>query len=218
MEAELIERAISEIENPTLESTKEYLALHSVSTHYDTPLVERIDCDSFEFTNAVYFSIDGEGFYMVVRFSKDLNQLVGVEIENGNMICITATSENLNFDHLSETTPSFSWKGWSKGDIMPNNKSKYYYSRVTYGPIKSKAYDLETAIKLLLVELEKDVVGVQNLASKSDACISICRYLYVSANICFQIGSETIARINRLNLNIEIEQYVHGNALPEEEY
>lgn len=217
MESELIERAISEIEHPTLESTKEFLGVHSVSIHYDTPKVQRIDFDSFVDSIAVYFSIVDEGFYMVVFFSKENKTLQRVNIEHGNSVYITATSENHNFEQLSKTTQSFPWKGWSKGDLMPNGRSKYYDSRVTFGPLKNKPYPLETGLKLLLDELEKDVIGVQKLAKIANANIAISRYIYISSYMGFEIGSEVIARINRLNLNIEFEQYVSGNPLPEEE-
>lgn len=211
METELIERAISEIENPTLASTTEYLQLHTVRSHYDTPKVERIDFDSFESTIGVYFPIVNEDFYMVVHFSKETHELQSVEIENSNMVYITATSEEHDFKQLADTCDSFSWKGWSKGELMPNRKSNYYYTRVTHGPIKSKAYELETALKLLLTELEKDAEGVQKLAAISTAYIAINRDLYISSNISFRIGSDTIARISKLNLDMEIEQYVSGN-------
>ncbi len=153
---------------------------------------------------------------MVVHFLKETNELQRTSIENGNMVCRTATSEELNFGELSKTTESFPWKGWSKGDIMPNGRSKFYYSRATYGSIKSKLFELDSALKLLLTELEKDVRGVQELAIKANAQIAVTRYLYVSSYLGFQISSETIARINHLNLTLGFEQYVSGNELDEE--
>ena len=100
---------------------------------------------------------------------------------------------------------------------MPNGRSKYSYSRATYGPIKSSAYKLEIALKLLLEILEKDSGGVQELAKKADAHIAVNRDLYIGSDMGFQISNDTLSRISELNLNIEFEQYVSGNPLQEEE-
>ncbi len=217
MESELIERAISEIEHPTLDSTKEYLEVHSVRVHYNTPKVDRIDVDSFEDAIAVYFPIVDEGFLMVVHFWKDTQELHRVTIENSNRAYITATSTKLNFDQLAATTESFAWKGWSRGELMPNGRSKYYYSRVTFGPMKSSAYTLNTALKFLLEILEKDIPRVRKLAKIAEAQIGISRDLYISSDMGFRIERDTITRINNLHLSIDLEQYVSGNELKDEE-
>ena len=213
MKNEIILKAIAEIGNPTFETTKQYLEVHSVELENGKPKVERIDYESFETTNAVYFPIKDELFFLVVYLNKENNDINGVGTENGNRIYLTATSENLSFEELSKLIKLRPLTGWSKNDLRKNGKSRHTFSRISFEPTKSQAYELEPKLQILLTELEKDADGIKNLTKKADTYISVCSNLYIDGNKGIVFDQRTIKRMNDLNLGIGIDQYVFGNEL-----
>ena len=213
MKNELIKKAFSEIENQTFGTTEQYLEVHNVEIENGNPKVERVDMESFNDVNIVYFPIQDEPFFLTVHFSKETHELLGVGTENGNQVYLTATSENLTFEQLSELTTLKGLSGWSVNDDRKNGKGKYTFSHLSFEPTKSRAYDLDTKLKLLLTELEKDVDGIKKLTEMSDAGISIHHQQYIDGNKRINFDIETINRLSRLNLGIDIDQYVFGNEL-----
>ena len=213
MKNEIINKAISELENPTFATTKQYLEVHNVELENGKFKVERIDLENFEEVNIVYFSVQDEPFFLTVHFAKETDELIGVSTENGNQVYFTATSENLTFKQLSELTNLNEFKGWSINDDRKIGKGKYTFSSLSFEPIKSRAYDLDVKLKLLLTELEKDVDGIRKLTEKADAGISIHHQQYIDGNKGINFDIETINRLSKLNLGIDIDQYVFGNEL-----
>ncbi|CAM3555216.1 DUF4279 domain-containing protein [Aequorivita lipolytica] len=213
MKNELIAKAISEIEKPTFGTTKQYLEVHNVEMENGKPKVERVDFESFEETNVVYFPIEDELFFLSVYFSKENNEITNVGTENGNQVVLTAVSENLTFEQLAELTKLNGLSGWSINDDRKIGKGKYTFSRLTFEPIRSRAYDLETKLKLLLTELEKDRNGIKSLAENADVIISVHNQMYISGNKGIHLDVGTINRLDKLNLGIDIDQYIFGNEL-----
>lgn len=213
MENELIRKAISEIENPTFETTKQYLEVLNFELENGKPKVERVDLENFEDVNIIYFPIQDEPFFLTVHFGKENNEILGVGTENGNQVYFTATSENLTFEQLSELTKLSGLSGWSVNDDRKIGKGKYNFSRLSFEPIKSRAYDLDVKLKLLLTELEKDADGIKKLTVTSDAGISIHHQQYIDGNNGINFDIETINRLSKLNLGIDIDQYIHGKEL-----
>ncbi|WP_299223523.1 DUF4279 domain-containing protein [uncultured Aquimarina sp.] len=213
MREKLIEKVISEIENPTFETTKQYLEVHNVEFDNGKPKIERIDYDFFDNVNIVYLPIQNEPFFLTLQFSKETDELLGIGTENGNQVYLTATSENLTFEQLSELTKLNGLSGWSIDELRPNRRSKYTFSRISFEPIKSRAFDLETKLKLLLTELEKDLDGIKKLTEKANATISVHHQQYIDGNKGINFDIETISRMSKLNLGINIDQYVFGNEL-----
>jgi len=210
---ELIKKAISEIEKPTSGTTEQYLEVHNVEMENGKPKVERVDLENFDDVNIVYFSIHDEPFFLTVHFGKEDNEILGVGTESGNQVYLTATSENLTFKQLSELTKLNGITGWSVNDKRKIGKGKYNFSRLSFEPIKSRAYDLETKLKLLLTELEKDRNGIKSLTENANAIISIHNQIYISGNKGIHLDMETIGRLDKLKLGIDIDQYVFGNKL-----
>ena len=213
MENELIRKAISEIEKPTFETTKQYLEVLNVELENGKPKVERVDLENFEDVNIIYFPIQDKPFFLTVHFGKENNEILGVGTENGNQVYFTATSENLTFEQLSELTKLRGLSGWSVNDDRKIGKGKYNFNRLSFEPIKSRAYDLDVKLKLLLTELEKDADGIKKLTVTSDAGISIHHQQYIDGNNGINFDIETINRLSKLNLGIDIDQYVFGNEL-----
>lgn len=210
---ELIRKAITEIEYPTFAATKQYLEVHEVETKNGKPKIERIDFESSNEFNIIYFSIKDEPFFLSVHFSKNNNEIINVGTENGNQVYLTATSNELTFEELSQITTLNNLSGWSINDDRKNGKGKYNFSRLSFEPIKSRAYDLETKLKLLLTDLEKDVDGVRQLTLMASTIISIHHQQYIDGNKGIHLDLATITRLNKLNLGVDIDQYVFGNTL-----
>ena len=213
MKNELIRKSISEIENPTFGMTEQYIEVLNVEIENGKPKVERVDLESFEDVNIVYFPIQDEPFFLTIHFAKETNKLLGAGTENGNQVYLTATSKNLTFEQLSELTKLSGLTGWSVNDDRKIGKGKYNFSRLSLEPIKSRAYELETKLKLLLTELEKDVEGIKKLTENADVIISVNHQQYIDGNKGIHFDINTISRMKKLNLGIDIDQYVYGNEL-----
>ena len=210
---QLINKAIAEFKKPTIGTTKQYLEVLEVELENGLPKVERVDFDSFEETNVVYFSIKNEPFFLSVYFSKDDNEITYVGTENGNQVYFTATSETLSYDQLSKLTTLKGLKGWNIGDERFYKNGIYDFSRITFEPIESRAYDLNAKFLLLLTELEKDTEGINKLTKLSDAGITIHHQQYIDGNKGIVFEAETINRLSKLNLGVDIDQYVYGHRL-----
>jgi hypothetical protein len=209
-----IDKAREEILHPTFEVTKQYLAVHDVEMEDGLPKVERIDMNFEKNIVSVYFPITKEKFFLEVHLKKEPEVEVSfVWTENAHKSYLTATSENLSFEELSAFIKFRPLEGWSKGEPRKIGKGNYTFSRISYKPIKSRAYGLEKQLDLLLDELEKDPEGVRKLAEKSNAIISVCRHQYISANAGQHFSNELIQRLAKLNLGIDIDTYLVGNPL-----
>jgi hypothetical protein len=210
---ELISKAITEIENPTFSTTKQYLEVHKIEVENGKPKVERVDLENFDDVNIIYFSIQDEPFFLTVHFGKENNEILGVGTENGNQIYLRATSENLTFKQLSELTKLKGLFGWSLNDKRKQGKGKYNFSRLSFEPFKSRAYDFDIKLKLFLTELEKDIDGIENLKNQTDIGISVHHQMYINGNKGIGFDIETIDRLSKLGLEIDIDQYVFGNEI-----
>lgn len=213
MKNKLIKKAISEIKNPTFTITEELLEVLNVEKENGNLKVERVDLESFDETNVVYFPVENEPFFIAVSFLKEDNEIISVGTENGNQIYFTATSEDLTFEQLAEVTILSEITGWSLNDDWEfgNRKLKYDYSCLSFEPIKSNAYELETKLKLVLTELEKDLDGIRKLTKIANAIISIHHRQYMDGNKGINLDIDTINRLSKLNVGINIDQYVCGN-------
>lgn len=213
-----IDKAIAEILNPQFAVTKQYLQVNEVEYEDGLPKVERIDLDYEDNLVAVYFPFKNERYFLQVNVRKVPEIEVDfVYTENGNNAYLTATSDTLNFDELCEGLSFEPLCGWSKGDFRKNGKSQYKFSRVSYDPFTSKAYDMERQLRLLLTELEKNAESVKLLAERAEAYISVCKHQYISGNagICFD--AELIKRLANLNLSVDIDTYIVGNPIKDDE-
>ena len=150
---------------------------------------------------------------MSIYFSKENNEITNVGTENGTQVYLTATSNNLTFKQLSELTKLNGLTGWSVNDNRKIGKGKYSFSCLSFEPIKSRAYVLDTKLKLLLTDLEKDVDVIWKLIEIADVRISIHQQQYIDGNKGLNFNSETINRLSKLNLGIDIDQYVYGKEL-----
>ena len=214
-ENQYIEKAIEEILNPKFETTKQYLEVCEIKMESGKPKVARVNENFFENKVAVYIEVKDERYFIEIHLTKEPEiEVEFVWTESGHRVYLTATSGKLSFEELSKFIGEFKpLKGWSKGDIRKNGKSKYDFSRVYFEPIKNEAYGLDEKLELLLDELEKDIEGVLKLSDNSNAYISVCRHQYISGNAGVGFEIKTINRLNKLNLGIDIDTYIIGNEI-----
>jgi hypothetical protein len=209
-----VDKAIEEILNPKFAVTKQYLEVNQVELENGLPKVERIDLDYSDDLVSVYFPFKDEQYFLEIHVTKEPEITVDfVYTESGHSISLTATSENLTYEELAKFLTFRPLTGWSKGDLRKNGKTKYNFSRVSFDPVKSTAYGLQKQLDLLLTELEKDSESVRQLTENASTCILVCRHQYVSGNAGIHFGINTINRLSKLNVSIDIDTYIVGNPL-----
>ena len=212
-----IDKAIEEILNPAFAVTKQYLEVNQVEFESGKPKVERVDLDYAENLATVYFPFKDERYFLQINLERTPEIKVDfVYIESGNRTYFTATSDTLTFEELSKGLIFQPLTGWSKGDLRKNGKSQHNFSRVSYEPFTSEAYEMERQLDLLLTELEKNIEGVNQLTEKATAYISVCKHQYVSGNAGVHFDIEIIKRLSKLNLSVDIDTYIVGNPLKED--
>jgi hypothetical protein len=156
-----IDIARAEILHPAFGVTEQYLEVNELVWEDGLPKVERVDLEYNDRLVAVYFPFEGEEFFLEVHLTNALRIAVDfVYTQSGHSISLTATSEEWSYEALCSFLPFRPLRGWSKGDVQPNGKSVYKFSRVIFEPISSKVYELERKLMLLLTELERDVESV----------------------------------------------------------
>ena len=212
-----IDKAIEEILNPTFAVTEQYLEVNVVTIENGIPKVERVDSDFRDNLVAVYFPVKDERYFLQVNLEKTPAAKVDfVHIESGHKTYLTATSEDLTFEELSQNLIFKPLQGWSKGDLRKNG-SKHTFSRASFKPFASEAYEMEKQLNLLLTELEKDAESVIRLTEKATAYISICKHQYISGNAGISFDIATVNRLSKLNLGVDIDIYIVGNPIKDED-
>jgi len=207
---QLIQKVISEIEIPQFDSTMQYLKSFSVDIENGKPKIELIERDVYNEVDVVFVRVKEEPFFLAFSFSKDNSELLGTFTENSSQIYFTATSNSLTFQELSEMTKLKNLKGWSFDQLRPNGKSKYGFSRIIYEPIENRAFDFGSKMNRLLADLESDAEGIIEIAKLANAIVSIHLQMYISGNKGIFFNNQTIKTLNDLNLEVDIDQYVHG--------
>jgi Domain of unknown function (DUF4279) len=209
-----IDKAAAEILNPSFAATKQYLEVNKVEFENGMPKVKRVDLEYADNLVAVYFPFKNERYFFRVNLIKTPEIKVAfVNTESGHRTYLTATSENLSFGELAQNLPFKPLTGWSKGDLRKNGKSNYRFSKISFEPFTNEAYGLNTQLKLLLTELEKHSESIIELTEKAIAYIAVCKHQYISGNAGVQFDIETINRLSKLNLSVDIDTYIVGNAI-----
>ena len=213
MEKQLLEKVISEINNPNFESTREYLNVFEIELEEGKPKVQLIERDVYDDIAVVFVKIKQEPFFLAFSFSKENLELIGTYTENSNQIYFTATSKTMTFKQLSEMTKLTNLKGWSFDQLRPSGKSKYGFSRISYEPIENRAYDFETKLNRLVSDLKSDAEGVIRITTSANAIVSIHHQMHTSANKGIIFKNQIIKSLGELNLGIDIDQYVYGEEI-----
>jgi hypothetical protein len=214
---EYIEKATAEVLHPTLAVTRALLEENALELENGVPKVERIDFDHTADSVAVYFPMKGQRCFLSVHLTKAPEvEVQFVVIESGHQTYLTATSEVLSFAEISQGLALKPVKGWSKGDWRRHGKSQYEFSRLVYTPFSSDAYSLERQLELLLTDLEMHSKSVLKLTKIATTYISVRKYQHVHGNAGVHLSTDTIRRLSALNLSLDMDTYLVGNADKEE--
>jgi hypothetical protein len=207
-----INRAIQELLNPLFETTVQYLEVLQLEIINGQPAIARVN-QTTEFV-WVYFIIKGERFFLVITLTNNDNpKVLGTWVESGHRVYLTATSKSKSYDELASYINLKPLTGWTIGE-RPNWKGKPNdFSRIRFEPIENEAYDLNEKLLELLTAIENDRQGILRLTENSAAVISVCRHQYISGNAGIHFDIETINRLQKLNLPIDIDTYIVGNKL-----
>ena len=209
-----IDLAIDEILNPKFETTKQYLEVCELEYQNGKPKIARINKEYFEDKVAIYFQVKDEKYFIEVHLtSKPKIEVDFVWTESGHKVYLTATSKTKSFQELSSYINLSPLKGWSIGERENFKGKDHDFSRISYEPIENLAYGLDEKLELLLKDLEKNAEGVIELTKNAYTCIAVCKYQYISGNAGIGFQIETINRLNKLNLGIDIDTYIYGNAI-----
>ncbi|WP_018277363.1 DUF4279 domain-containing protein [Teredinibacter turnerae] len=209
-----INKAIQELANPEFEVTKQYLQVMELELEDGIPKVARVNLDHADNSVAVYFFVKDERFFIAVTLSRGgAPSVQWVWIESGHRVYLTATSETLTYDELSRQIPFEPLSGWSVGDVKPNGKASYDFTRVSYEPIKNEAYGLEEKLHELLKVIESESESIRKLGEKAESCVAVCKHQYISANAGVHMDVELLNSLSAMGLALDIDTYIVGNEI-----
>ncbi len=206
-----------EIKKSSLSLTQQYLENLEVVFENQEPKIQRIALDQESKRFEIYFPLKGKQFFLVVFINADAcDQITWVDIQPGNGVYFTATSDNLTFEELQAITSLQATDGWSKGQLrnkFPNDPFVYKFSCFEFEPIPERAYDLEEKLIKLLDQLETDIVGVQALTNIAHAGINVHQYDYAGFGSLngISLDKDTIQRLAHLGLDIDFDLYVSSD-------
>lgn len=212
-----IKMAINEIINPQWKLTKQILSVNKVKIENDLPSLDRYQVSKDEKSLTCFFNIEGERYFLAIIVDIDEEKLHWIYVENGHKCYLTATSEKYNLDELSKFASIEFSDGWSKGDPRKHGKGIYDFSRINYRFHEKESYSLEHILLEVIEQLENDKKGVAMLLKNADCVISICRHQYVSANAGISLDENIIRRLHVLKLGIDIDTYIVGERMENEE-
>jgi len=209
--------ARQEVIMPSLAHTKQLLENLEVILEGQDPKVQRIALDQESNRFEVYFPLKSKNFFLVIFINANsFTEVEWVDIQPGNGVYFTATSEALTFDELQALTSLKATEGWSKGQLRnshPNDPFIYKFSCFTFEPIEERAYDMEEKLLKLLDKLEADIVGVQKLAEIANAGINVHQYDYAGFGSIsgISLDKNIIQRLAHLGLDIDFDLYASGD-------
>jgi hypothetical protein len=213
LEEKVISKAVTELLNPSLGTTEQYLEIHDVERLQNVPQLERVMVNEPDNLAIVYFKILGEKFRLAVYLQLQPVIIVyNVATENNSRVYLRATSENISADETQAITSLQATESFNKGDSRKFGKSFCNYSGLIFEP-NPEIDTFENKLDQLLTLLEQDKKGVKLLVKQANA--------YIQADIDIHYGNgliggpliskESISRMCALNLAIELSQFVTGN-------
>ena len=208
----IIEKAIEEIEQRRLGTTKQLLEVHEVVYEEDKPKVLRVDKESQDGSVVVYFPVKGQKFYVSIHLHTEPAVTVqAVGAEPYHLVCFSVTSETLTFEQLSSLTTLTPLTGWSKGDLRKFANSFYTASTLHFEP-NPEPDEFEDKLKKLLDALEQDKQGVQALASQGDILVQVASIFHNGNTMLggHYLTKEIIKRLAALELSIDFDLYAKG--------
>lgn len=211
--SDIIEKALSEIENRHLAITEQYLEIHELVFDENKPKIDRVDIENEDGTAIVYFPIKGEKFFLAIYIDTIPNlEVRAVGTEPYNSVRFVASSESLDLKELSELTTLKYSTGKNKGDKRGQN-GMWNYSSISFEP-NPEPDEFEDKLRKLLSYLEQDKLGVSNLIEQGKGYVQVAIEFHNGNTMLGgpHLSLESIKRLSELNLAIDFDLYVGGNS------
>lgn len=211
--SDIIEKALSEIENKYFAVTEHYLAIHELVFEDNKPKIDRVDTESKDGTAIVYFPIKGEKFFFAIYLETIPKvEVRGIGTEPYNSVRFVASSDSLDLRQLSELTTLKYSTGRNKGDKRGQN-GVWNYSSISIEP-NQEPDEFEDKLKKLLDYLEQDKLGILNLTKNAKGYVQVAIEFHNGNTMLGgpRLNLESIKRLGELNLEIDFDLYVGGNS------
>jgi len=209
--SQLIAAALAEITTPSWGVTKQFLAVHTIAFEGATPKVAGITINDEKDHATVYFSVEGEKFYLAVSVSIPQLKMEGAWTEDWHCVTFHATSETLNVHQLTALTSLKPTKTQNVGDQRGRN-GQWRYHAIEFEPTPGPD-TFECKLDKLLTFLEQDAGGIRSLADKAGGYIRVISVFHNGNTMLGgpHLGKRIVQRMAALNLAIDFDLYAEGN-------
>ena len=213
VEGEIILKAVEEIQIKTFGLTQQFLDIHEIE--FRDPLMLRVDTEREDGIAVVYFPVKNEKFNFAVYLETSPNVVVrNVDTVPYSSVYFKAISADLDFRQLAALTVLPSSGGWERGDKRGAGKVTYENSCIRFEPNPGPD-DFEDKLRKLILFLEQDAAGITALAKVAAGFIQVAMEFHNGNTMLGgpHINQDLIRRMGLLNLEIDFDLYVGGNAL-----
>ena len=214
---QIVDIVSKELRDKTHGVTEQYLAIHQPVFKDNRLVVSRIDRVTHKESITIYFPVDGEKFYFTATVGKDDHKFWSLNTEPWHRVYFTGTSDTKTLTDLVALTKLKHTDGFSNGDLRPNGKSKYNFSRISFLP-NPEPDTFENKLRHLLDFLETDKDGVKKLADIANGYISVAMDIHDANGMIGgpHIDKESVRRMSDLNLSIDFDLYLSGHPFKED--
>jgi hypothetical protein len=209
-DAQIIQKAIEEIENKTFDYTEQFLGVHELVYVDDKPVVSRVDRERKDGTAIVYFPVKDKRFYFTIYLhAKPEVVVIDIDRESNNVVCLNCFSDILDFNQLSALTTLTPTRGRNKGD---KKGGTFWKNSVMVFEPNPEPDEFEDKLKKLLDFLEEDKEGIRKLVDNAEVHIQVVMEFYVHNTIlgAAALDRKDLKRIVDLNLQIDFDLHAAG--------
>ncbi|MCL2801613.1 MAG: DUF4279 domain-containing protein [Treponema sp.] len=210
--------ADNEIINPQWAITKQFLEINNIEILNNEYEIERHSIFN-DFLNkskkyiyeiSFFYKIKDERYFYCIVVDINKKEVSRVGPYSACDCHLHVYSEDINLNDMKKLTKLKHSDSGAIGEKTKNGKGINSINWLIYKFTNLMSYELEEALNMFLDELEKDEIGIKNLAKKTDAFIDIVKYQYINANAGIEINTKLIKRLNKLNLGFCVDLYICG--------
>lgn len=210
---EISKLILNEFVEKNLGVTSQYLEIHEPIYENKQLKIDRIDREKNDDIIIAYLPVKKEHFFFSVYLDKKTGEIFNVDTEPRNTVSLIFVSENMTSKELKKLTKLNCQEFWNKEDKKPHRKAFYRFSGIEFCP-NPEPDEFEDKLEKLLTFLEGDREGILSLSTKSNGYIYVLIDFHRGTQLLgsMSIGSETLKRINGLNLKIDFQIAAWGNS------
>lgn len=202
----IIRKALSELTNPMLESTKDVLSYVGIENEFK---IEDIEgpylCEKAGLVSVYFPILNGKVFIAVYLETGNLIRVLDVVVESGTEVYLVSRSKDLSLHEMANLSGIQPSSGRNKGDKVGNRT--YDQSSLFLAISENKSEDIQIKLNRLLTFLEQET-KIENLAKETDSQIKIVFWNYFRSVEGLALTASTISRLAKLKLALDIESYL----------